>query len=710
MIKPTLRPRILSSLALLALLASCGGARETKTAVHTDAPVIIISIDTLRADHLPAYGYTGVRTPAVDAFRRDSMLFTNAYSHCPMTLPSHVSILTGLLPHQNGVRNNLGYAYDSSAHPGIMQSLKARGYETGAAVSAYVLRSATGLGPAFDFYDDELVTKTNVGIGELSRPGTSTAAAAESWIEGRKDKPFFLLLHLFEPHAPYEAPEPFRSEYASLPYDGEIAASDAIVGSFIAKLKALGIYDRALIILLSDHGEGLGDHGESEHGVFLYREVIHVPLMVKLPKGERANTTSDAVVQLADVAPTIAAVTGASVPKDATGVSLVDAGALGARRVYSETMLPRLHFGWSDLGSAIDATHHYIRAPKAELYDLAADPGEKKNVISDQRRVYSDMRQYVESLKAEYKPPAIVSGEEAEKLAALGYIGQVRDAGGDLPDPKDRIGDLDLMKQASAMEKSGDFRGALAEYKAMLDRNPRFVDAWVRTAAVHERLGNNEDAIAAYRRAIETTPALSAGFALSLGSLYLRVRDLPQAEAHAKLAMDRSPGGAHILLSRIALARGDLTAAAREAQAAGSDSTRKHDAAVVLARVLSASGKLAEALEVLDRTQRELTAAGLEPVEDLEGTRADVLARMNRTAEAEKAFRAEIERYPANRRAYTSYAILLVTQGRKADAERVLEALLRANPGRSSALLAAEMWTIVGDQAAAKRWSARGGK
>ena len=199
--------RVFSLLWPLALLLSCGGGRETRSGVYANAPVIIISIDTLRADHLPAYGYTQVRTPAIDALRRDGLLFRNAYSHCPMTLPSHVSILTGLLTHQHGVRNNLGYGYDGVTHPGIMQSLKANGYDTGAAVSAYVLRSATGLGGAFDFYDDALITKANVGIGEISRPGSATAAAAESWVAARGDKPFFLLLHLFEPHAPYEAPD-----------------------------------------------------------------------------------------------------------------------------------------------------------------------------------------------------------------------------------------------------------------------------------------------------------------------------------------------------------------------------------------------------------------------------------------------------------------------------------------------------------------------
>lgn len=701
------RCRFLPAIAILLLNAACAG-RETRIASTTyeNAPVIVISIDTLRADRLPAYGYTGVKTPAIDALRKDSVLFANAYSHCPMTLPSHVSILTGRLPHEHGVRNNLGYLYDSAAHPAITQLMKARGYETGAAVSAYVLRSVTGMGAAFDFYDDALVTKANVGIGELSRPGDSTATAALQWVIPRKDKPFFFLLHLFEPHAPYEPAEPFRETYAAHPYDGEVATADAIVGRFLDRLKAEGIYDRALIVLLSDHGEGLGDHGEAEHGIFLYREALQVPLLVKLPGAERGGERIEHVVQLADVAPTIAKLTGTDGLK-ASGISLFDAPTSPARRVYSETMLPRIHFGWSDLGSAIDATHHYIRAPRPELFDLANDPSEKRNVIADQRRVYADLRKHVESLGADYKPPAVVTGEEAEKLAALGYIGQVRDAGGDLPDPKDRIGELERMKEGSALEKRNDVEGALAIYREVIQKNPRFVDAWVRVAAAEEGRGNTSEAIAAYRRAIETAPALSSGFALSLGSLYLRTRDYAQAEAHARLALNRAPGGARILLSKIALARGDAASAVREAREGMNDATRKGDAAVALARALTASSQPAQALEVLERTRGELSAAGLGSVEDLEGTRADALARLNRASEAEQAFRKEIESYPRNRTAYTSYAILLVTQGRIADAERVLEELMRANPGKPSALLAAEMWAVVGDERAAARWRRR---
>ena len=245
--------------------------------------MIVISIDTLRADHLPAYGYGGVATPAIDALRRDGILYDEAYSHCPMTLPSHLSIFTGLLPYQHEVRNDLGYTFDGSRFDSLPAMLKRSGYATGGAVSAYVLRSATGVGPLFDFYDDRVGGASNVSIADVARAGGATEAIAERVEFRDARRSVFFLLHLFEPHSPYQAPEPFRSQYKNA-YDAEIATADAVVGRFLARLKALGVYRSRPIVLLSDHGEGLGGHGEGEHGVFLYREVLRVPLIVKLPR------------------------------------------------------------------------------------------------------------------------------------------------------------------------------------------------------------------------------------------------------------------------------------------------------------------------------------------------------------------------------------------------------------------------------------------
>ncbi|HEX9160675.1 MAG TPA: sulfatase, partial [Thermoanaerobaculia bacterium] len=287
------------SLAVLLILAACSG-RITDHPSHA-TPVFLISVDTLRSDHLPAYGYTGVQTPNLDALRRDSVLYRRVYSQCPLTLPSHLTMLTGLRPGDHGVRDNIGFKLPDNV-PTLASLLKQNGYATGAAVSAFVLRRDSGIGRGFDFYDDEVepVGPTQV-IGRVQRNGEETVRVAKAWID-QQAKPVFFFLHLYEPHTPYTPPEPYFSRYANH-YDGEIAYADAIVGDFIGYLKRKQMYDDALLIFLSDHGEGLNEHGEEEHGIFLYRESLQVPLLMKLPKSRHAGEAADAPIELTDVFP-----------------------------------------------------------------------------------------------------------------------------------------------------------------------------------------------------------------------------------------------------------------------------------------------------------------------------------------------------------------------------------------------------------------------
>jgi len=264
-----------------------------------------------------------VQTPHLDRFAKDAIVFENAYTHVPLTLPAHVSILTGLLPFEHGVRDNLGYRFEAKSHPTLQGLLKSQGYATGAAVSAYVLRAGTGIGDGFDFYDDKMVVPFGTdALGRVQRPGGETASIASRWLEGVKGQPFFLFFHTYEPHAPYEPPEPFKSRYA-LAYDGEIAAADAVVGGLLDELRRLGLYDRALVIVLSDHGEGLGEHGEDEHGILLYRWALHVPLLVKLPGSARAGTRVAAPVETIDLLPTVARLVGLTPPGGLRGRSLL---------------------------------------------------------------------------------------------------------------------------------------------------------------------------------------------------------------------------------------------------------------------------------------------------------------------------------------------------------------------------------------------------
>ncbi len=700
------RSVIVVALAVASCLgvSGCTNEKPVGTERFEGAPVILISIDTLRADHLPGYGYDGVETPHIDALANESVLFENAYSHVPLTLPAHVTILTGEIPPVNGVRNNIGYRYDAVKHPPITAALEGAGYETGAAISAYVLRGATGLSGAFDFYDDVIGSESGVALGSLQRPGASTLEIAKTWIGTRADRPFFFMLHLFEPHSPYQAPEPFRTRYPASPYDGEIAASDDLVGRFIAFLKEKGIYDRAVIILLSDHGEGLGDHGEDEHGVFLYREAIHVPLMIKLPKGARGGERVKDVVQLIDVAPTIARLTGVKPPDGLAGRSLLDVPASDrAASVYSETLYPRLHLGWSELRSLTDAQFQYIEAPSPELYDLAKDPRQKTNVLADERRVYAAMRKELEGYGKEIAAPVNITPEEAQKLAALGYIGSTQGTGGDLPDPKEHIGEFELIKRATQLTNEGRVGEALEIYREVVRTNPKFADAWTLLASNLEKMGKNEEAVEAYKQALKSSNVVVYEIALSLGGLLLRMNRLGEAEEHASLALESNPAGAHSLLARVAIARGDFARAEREATAAMADPTMKARSAVILAQAYAKKGRVDEALKLLETTRAEAKRQGVR-VELLDYARGDLYATIGRNAEAEQAFLEEIAGYPHNLSAYSSLAVVLVLEDKGAQVDRLFLEMAAKNPTRQAYLVAAETYATLGDDRTASMW------
>jgi tetratricopeptide (TPR) repeat protein len=695
---------LLASAALVVCLAACRHPREQslpKIGDFPGAPVIVISIDTLRADHLPLFGYKSVETPNIDALRRDGILFTNAWSHVPLTLPSHTTLLTGQLPAENGVRDNLGYRVASHG-TSLPEILHANGYATGAAVSAYVLRGETGLRALFDDYDDAIAFQPGAVLGDVQRPGAQTEAIAERWIASHEQKPFFFLLHLFEPHAPYLPAEPYRSRFTN-PYDGEIATVDAIVGSFIASLKKQGVYDRAIIVLLSDHGEGLGDHGEAEHGILLYRESLHVPLIIKLPRKSAANATVDAPAGLIDVMPTIAALTRVKLPASGRGMPLMQLASAKPRRIFSETMYPRLHLGWSDLRSLADATHHFIDAPRPELYALHDDAAEKKDVLADQRRVYASFRTEIGQYPRELTQPAQVDPEEARKLAALGYLTATTSTAGSLPDPKDHIGELALHAEASKQLADGQYSRAIESLRALVARNPNFTDALEQLAGAYESAGRYAEAAETYKQVLAKNPAMTEVVALSLGAVYMNLRRYPDARAHAELALKRSPGAAHLLLGRIAFAQNDYAGTEREGREAMSDRHFSAQAAMLVSDSLVKRGRAAEGAALLEKQKRELdvTPRGFEV------SLGDALLHAGRVADAEAALREEIRLFPHDRRAYGDLAAIYVLSGNASAADGVMEQLAAANPTAASYHLAADLFSHFQQSQLAEKWRLR---
>ncbi len=469
------------------------------------APVIFISVDTLRSDRLPIYGYDGVKTPTFDAFRQDSVFFERTYSHYPLTLPSHVSILTGMLPSAHGVRDNIGYKLDTTTSPYLPQLLQRQGYATGAAVSTVVLESPSGLSAGFDFYNDEIDTHGAFGLSAAQRPGDETAKIALDWLSQVGEQPAFLFCHFYEPHSPNNPPEPYASLYTDR-YDGDVAFADAVLGRFLDGLRDLGLYDKSIIFLFSDHGEGLGEHGEAEHGVLLYREALQVPLLLKLPNNQLAGRATAVPAQLTDLAPTALALLDQPIPPEMHGSSLLSLLAQDApqRPIYSETYYPRLHLGWSELTSLIEGNHHLIQGPGPELYDLDADPGETENILLEERRLYARLRDGLEPFASELKSPALISEEAANKLAALGYLStSSKTTSGPLPDPKTHVHILDELHMSTVLLAQKKYDEAVKTTRQVLANSPEMPQAWINLGLGLLHLDRLEESLGAYKEALK---------------------------------------------------------------------------------------------------------------------------------------------------------------------------------------------------------------
>jgi tetratricopeptide (TPR) repeat protein len=575
--------------------------------VPEGTPIILISVDTLRSDRLPAYGYGDVETPAIDALRRDGILFERAYTHVPLTLPAHTSLLTGLLPPSHSVRDNLGYAVDTAKGPLLQQTLKAAGYATGAGVSAFVLRRATGIDAGFDFYEDgiELTPDpSSPGIQAGQRPGLETLEAVRPWMRAVVDQPFFLFFHIFEPHTPYDPPAEYAERYESA-YDGEVAAADAVVGDLMEDLRDFDLYDRSLIVFLSDHGEGLGDHGEDEHGVFLYRSTLQVPLIIKLPRAERAGETVGDPVQLIDVYPTLASALGLPLGESLQGSSLLTPRrpVSGDHPIYAETLYPRLHFGWSDLAALIVDRYHFIDAPQTELYDLLEDPDEMDNLVGSEPQLEAKIQMALRAYDLELEAPTATDPETRRRLQALGYLGEATIVDGDvLPDPKTRVGVLAEIRAAHGLFADGDLESAVSAFQNVIAKDPGIEDVWDYLALAQLALGRPEEASATYLTALEHVPH-SKRLRLRAATLLYQIGRLDEASDFARNALPYDPGASHALLAQIAFRRGDLGGAETEARAALSVAgDRRPGAHLILADILIARGEPRKAAEILSST------------------------------------------------------------------------------------------------------------
>ena len=444
------------------------GCRESRAPTGS-FNFLLLTLDTLRADRLGCYGYALAETPNLDRLASEGVRFEEAVTPVPSTLPAHATILTGLFPPGHGVRDN-GTFLLADKHVTLAELLKGAGYETAAFVSSFVIDSRFGLAQGFETYFDfdEQATAPRQGMGRLAgvhRVGEETAEHALEWLSRPRQKPFFLWVHLYDPHAPFGAPEPYGSRFAERPYDGEVAYTDAVVGQILDRLDAYDARENTLVMVVGDHGESLGEHGEAYHSWFIYDATLKVPFLARLPGVLSPGTVIEEQVRLADLAPTALTLLGISEDQwqGMQGASLAPWLTEGKREhlsSYSESLVAHLQFGWGELKAIRERGFKYIDAPRPELYDLGSDPGETKNLVSEKESLAGRLKKRLQELDQELErgsgelERATIDAETMRKLQSLGYVAapQGRASSNELAavDPKDHIGDY--RELAAAME------------------------------------------------------------------------------------------------------------------------------------------------------------------------------------------------------------------------------------------------------------------
>ena len=480
------RPLVFS-LVLLAILGS-----SCKKPAHSTGPgpILLITLDTTRADRLGCYGSRAHLTPNLDAFAKKATVFLNCQSPLPKTSPAMATVMSGWNPSRHGIRKNMENKLPGSV-PLIAEELRGAGYATGAFLSSYVLLEDSGLAKGFDTYDTSFYAPGKSPA--LERVAGETLARASEWVKTQGGR-WFCWVHLYDPHAPYAPPSPFKEKYFMAPYDGEVAYMDACLGKFFSGLSEELDYGGATVIICADHGEGLGDHGEMNHGVLLYDATTRVPLMIKV-QGRRESRTVREDVGLTDIAPTLRELCGLP-PKKGDGVSLAPAlsgRAFGRNPVFIKGVDSYLNYGWAPLFAAVDGGHKFILAPRPELYDLSSDPGETRNIFDGSRPPGKGLSEaatrYFESIPRPATEKVEADEEMYDNLRSLGYVGgqggsTVNPAMTGLPDPKDMTKVMALLWRANEMLDAGKDAEAEPLLKAAIERDPDNPFALVTYAAM----------------------------------------------------------------------------------------------------------------------------------------------------------------------------------------------------------------------------------
>lgn len=667
--------------------------------IRTRTPnVLLISIDTLRADRLGSYGHAAARTPVLDALAARGLRFAQATTVAPLTLPAHASLLTGTFPTFHGVRDN-GQFYLGEEQVTLAEVLAARGYRTGGFVGAFVLDRRWGTAQGFDtFFDDFDLAKYEMaaGIDAAQRPANEVVDRALDWIRQDSPAPFFAWVHLYDPHAPYAAPEPYASQFPADmhgAYDAEVAFTDAQVGRLLDALREAGALDDTIVVVVADHGESLGEHQEQQHGFFIYDAATQVPLVVAGPEVPARVVTEQ--VRIVDVMPTILDALAVERPAAVQGESLLPTGRGERLRLlaFAESWYPRYHYGWSELTALRDGRYKFIAAPRRELYDLRNDPGERINLAESNPRLADGMARALADLAARTagsagrQSPQQVDPAVEERLRALGYVG-----GGISPrtledrprgDPKDKIGLYNQLKLAGTDSVAGRIDEAIARVTRVLREDPEVVEAHTMLGNLHGKAQRHEAAVAAYRQALALDDRNeNAAFALALA--YKNAGDAEAAEAGFARVLQMNPRATKATwqLADLWMRRGEFDEAERALTDALSMNVDR--AAFLLKRGESRIqlGKHADA----ERDLRE--AVDIKP--DLPMAHYDLgvlFEATGRPGDAVAAYEAELKVSPGTYQAHFNLAKLLAGAGRHGDAVRHFRRAVDVNPSFGSGYL-----------------------
>ncbi|MFQ6108435.1 MAG: sulfatase-like hydrolase/transferase [Candidatus Aminicenantales bacterium] len=653
--------------------------------------IILVSVDTLRADRVGCYGFAGVETPTIDEMAGRGVRFTNCIAQTPLTLPSHTTMLTGTYPFFHGVRDNGGFLVPQDLIT-LAELFKENGYETAAVVGAYVLDSKWGLNQGFDFYYDrfELEREEGFSVSEVQRPAEEVISQTLDWLDGIKKKNFFLFVHLYDPHSPYDPPSPFREKYSHDLYLGEIAYTDSQLHRLWEYMEKEGLLEDTILVFCSDHGESLGEHGEATHGFFVYQEGIHVPLIFVFPWEELQGLTRTQTVSLTDIMPTILEMVHIPVPDQVQGRSLVPfffrEGASKSFSAYSETYYPRFHYGWSDIKSIQDGRYKLILSPQMELYDLEEDPEETADLSSKKIQVARGLEKELNRCVEEYSRGQFqtdyrkVDEETRERLAALGYVGTFVDSqkleGKTLPSPREKIHVFNKISLARESSLKGELEKAKDIIVEVIQKDPEIIDAYFVLGNISFKEHNYPEAIRWFSEALERKPDYDFA-ALNIAVSYIEMDELGKAEKTLADYIQRFPADSVLYrtLGDINLKQEDYPEAIRYFE----------ECLRVNPRSAKAHNGLARVYLILDETDKALRhalrAKELNPkIRNLHYNLAQIYEAKGRTQEALFEYQAELRHFPDNFSASFNLALLYRGMKDRINEEEYLQKTISLNP------------------------------